>query len=328
MAQGEEFKSFLKWEQLSRDSIDVKRMYLDIAGDLVAGVLLSQIIYWYLPDKEGRTKLRVRKDGRLWLAKGRNDWWDECRITAKQYDRAIGLLEEKGLVEKRLYKFNGAPTTHISLKTDALMSHIQSILPKGEIPFYPFGEIHFNLSGNSLTENTAKNTTKKKTQTASESDEQVRKPEPQHLSSKGKKQERLQQKSPDSVDRAIQRVMNNESARGKKGVVKKVPPRNANTMIAYFDKKFKEYLGGKAPLETGKDKKLLKDMIGHYGYDYVASMIDWMFRNWAKFVREKKIKGVPTVGILYGFRAYLQDHVADKTDADEEGFNAEDGWWE
>ena len=46
-------QEFIAWEQVSRDTIDVKRCYVDIAGDLVAGILLSQIVYWHLPDKDG-----------------------------------------------------------------------------------------------------------------------------------------------------------------------------------------------------------------------------------------------------------------------------------
>ena len=42
-------QEFIAWEQVSRDTIDVKRCYVDIAGDLVAGILLSQIVYWHLP---------------------------------------------------------------------------------------------------------------------------------------------------------------------------------------------------------------------------------------------------------------------------------------
>ena len=48
---------FLAWESMSRDTIDVKRVYCDIAGDLVAGVLLSQLIYWHLPDRNGDARL-------------------------------------------------------------------------------------------------------------------------------------------------------------------------------------------------------------------------------------------------------------------------------
>ena len=46
------FEDFLKWEETDYDSIKVKRIYIDIAEDLVAGLLLSQIIYWHLPSKK------------------------------------------------------------------------------------------------------------------------------------------------------------------------------------------------------------------------------------------------------------------------------------
>lgn len=100
--------------------------YIDIAGDLVSGTLLAQILYW-CGENEENGKLRVFKDGHYWLAKGRNDWYDEVRITARQFDTAIAKLEArvkgadkkvtidetKRLVEVRVFKFNGVPTTHI-----------------------------------------------------------------------------------------------------------------------------------------------------------------------------------------------------------------------
>jgi len=46
-----EFNEFLSWELTTRDTIDFKKIYVDIAGDLIAGLLLSQIIYWHLPSK-------------------------------------------------------------------------------------------------------------------------------------------------------------------------------------------------------------------------------------------------------------------------------------
>ena len=46
---GDASRRFLEWERRSRDTIDVKRCYVDVAGGLVAGVLLSQVVYWFLP---------------------------------------------------------------------------------------------------------------------------------------------------------------------------------------------------------------------------------------------------------------------------------------
>ncbi|MEO2090312.1 MAG: hypothetical protein ABGY75_12545, partial [Gemmataceae bacterium] len=115
------FERFLLWERSSRDTLEVKRCYIDMAGDLVAGIVLSQIVYWHLPSRDGRTRLRVKRDGHLWLAKGRADWWDECRVSPKQADRALALLAERGLVEVRLFRFAGAPTKHVRIVPEAFL---------------------------------------------------------------------------------------------------------------------------------------------------------------------------------------------------------------
>jgi DnaD/phage-associated family protein len=146
-------------EQFSRDSFRVKRTYIDICGDLVAGILLGQIVYWFMPNEHGKSKLRVWKDGELWLAKGRNDWWDEIRITAKQFDRAIKILEDKGFVETKKFKFNGAPTVHIKLNVEKVTEAVNSILTVGEDGFLPKGKIQITETGKTLTEITTEITT-------------------------------------------------------------------------------------------------------------------------------------------------------------------------
>lgn len=114
--------------------------YIDIAGDLVAGALLSQIMYWFSEDKNGNIRVKVEKDGQYWLVKRREDWMSEIRISKKQYDCAIKKLTaeiepteegkkklsgnkgkrrkkafdtEKALVEVKTFQWHGAPTTHI-----------------------------------------------------------------------------------------------------------------------------------------------------------------------------------------------------------------------
>ena len=77
----------------------IHHAYVDIAGDMVAGALLSQILYWFGADRNGRPRARIQKDGYLWIAKARGDWWEEIRITPKQYDRAAKILKEKNLIE-------------------------------------------------------------------------------------------------------------------------------------------------------------------------------------------------------------------------------------
>lgn len=167
-----EFDKFLLWEATSRDTIDFKKAYVDIANDLIAGLLLSQVIYWYLPDKHGQTKLRVEKEGYLWIAKGRDDWHTEIRISAKQFDRASTILVKKGILIKDYFMFGGFRTIHIRLDYDRFMKLWQEQLESGYIqqrvrPVLPKGQDRNSQKGKTglpkrvrpLTKNTAKNTT-------------------------------------------------------------------------------------------------------------------------------------------------------------------------
>lgn len=156
-------EEFLAREAQNRDCIDFKKCYVDIAGkDLQAGLLLSQIIYWFLRDKQGKTKLRVVKDDKIWLAKKRTDWWDEVRLSAMQFDRAIKVLEREGLVETKVYKFDGCPTKHIRINTEEIDDRLNSILVFDENPIQCSTEIEVSETLNSLTETTTQTTTKKK----------------------------------------------------------------------------------------------------------------------------------------------------------------------
>lgn len=124
---------FIAWEAGSRDSIEVKRCYVDLAGDLVSGLLLSQIIYWFLPTSRGAKKTSVELDGTAWLAKGREDWWEECRISPKQFDRAITILRERGLATTRVAKFHGVTVIHISVCWETVNQGVNRELTKGQI---------------------------------------------------------------------------------------------------------------------------------------------------------------------------------------------------
>ena len=127
---GMNYEDFIGWEKESGDSLDLKRVYIDIAGDLVTGVMLSQIIYWHLPNSAGISKLRVQRNDRFWLAKQRTDWWGECRVSEKQVDRCIKKLVAKGIIVTKLFKFSGNPTTHISMNWDVLLPLLSQEITK------------------------------------------------------------------------------------------------------------------------------------------------------------------------------------------------------
>jgi hypothetical protein len=177
------FEQFLLWERASRDTLEVKRIYVDMAGDLVAGLVLSQVVYWHLPNREGKARLRVEREGELWLAKARAAWWDECRISPKQADRALDVLRARNLIEVRLFKFGSAPTKHVRILRDGFLhawktqlltddgrqlsaqkasdftEAAKSIFTEGENPIRPRGQIQLDQREKSLTETTTETTT-------------------------------------------------------------------------------------------------------------------------------------------------------------------------
>lgn len=149
--------------------------YIDISGGLVEGTLLSQIMYWFSTDKNGKIRARVIKDGELWIAKKRSDWWDEIRISEKQYDRAIKVLIEKKIIIVAKYKFDGTPMAHIRPNYEQLNKLLKEYLcsisenisnqldnptfTNGENGLYPKGKMEIDERVKSLTENTTEITT-------------------------------------------------------------------------------------------------------------------------------------------------------------------------
>lgn len=165
-----DFNNFKQWEKASRETIDFKTIYVDIAnGDIISGLLLSQIVFWFLPDKNGRSKLRAYKDGKYWLAKQRTDWYGEIRVSPKQYDRAIKILEDLGLVVVDNSLFDGKKTPFIWLNGEILAQKVNEILlqraessavlPKGKNRFSPKGKIGFDERSIPITETTTETTT-------------------------------------------------------------------------------------------------------------------------------------------------------------------------
>jgi hypothetical protein len=176
-----DFDKFLLWEAKSRDTIDFKKVYVDIAGDLIAGLLLSQIIYWYLPDEHGKTKLRVQKDGHLWIAKARDNWWCEIRITAKQFDRASNILIDQRIITKDHFRFGGLRMVHIRLEYNRFMELWQAQLelpaitqrsnpqlPKGEDRVLPKVKPAITQRGRPLTKTTTETTEKQMPQSGTD----------------------------------------------------------------------------------------------------------------------------------------------------------------
>ena len=187
----DELREFLAWEKTCRGAVDFKPIYVDMADDLIAGLMLSQLVYWcLLPDKKGKSRLRVRRDGHMWAAKSRSEWWDEIRLTPKQADRAIRVLANRGLVVRKNSLFNGKRTTHLRINwhvfRDAWLNRMsapeQALDPRecdpdddpGETPlltegpqqYPPKGDTGVDQRSTPITETTAEPTTNSTTEAA------------------------------------------------------------------------------------------------------------------------------------------------------------------
>lgn len=92
------------------------REYVDLLkGDILAALMLSQIVYWYLPGKTGHPKLRKKMNGMYWLVKSHQHWYDECGFSRPQTRRCLKVLKEAGLIETCCHKWEGVPTIYLRL---------------------------------------------------------------------------------------------------------------------------------------------------------------------------------------------------------------------
>ena len=71
-------------------------LFADVADDVIAGLMLSQLCYW-----SERTN---RQDG--WFYKSRDEWFIEARLTRKNVETARKKLEKIGVIS---YQLMGVP---------------------------------------------------------------------------------------------------------------------------------------------------------------------------------------------------------------------------
>lgn len=113
------FEQVLMLRRSSRKGVFLEMSIIDMCGgNILAGLMLSQILYWHEPDDNGKTRLRVCKNGKYWLAKKHSSWQEECRLTEDQARAALDLLKKLGFIDTMVARFDGNPTTHIALVKD------------------------------------------------------------------------------------------------------------------------------------------------------------------------------------------------------------------
>src|SRR5262249_49348571 len=65
-----EAERFLLWVRSSQDTVEVKQAYVDTADDFVAEIVFRRIVYCRRPSRDGRSRLRVKREENPGLVKG------------------------------------------------------------------------------------------------------------------------------------------------------------------------------------------------------------------------------------------------------------------
>jgi hypothetical protein len=121
-------------QKASEDKIACQTVYVDITGDIEAAFVLDEIIFFTLPREQGISGLRVWKDGVLWMAVQRAEWWRRKRLTPRQADTAIQKLLEQNLIIKMVTKFNGQNAMHLRLNVPEFFRRYGEELEKANPP--------------------------------------------------------------------------------------------------------------------------------------------------------------------------------------------------
>ena len=107
---------FCIMEQLTHDSIDLKKAYIDMAGgNILAGLFISQVVFWELPNRSGADKKTIKMNGKLWIIKTSQQWYEETRLKEKQLLRCVEFWKEKKVIYVEVHHFIGKKSRYICL---------------------------------------------------------------------------------------------------------------------------------------------------------------------------------------------------------------------
>jgi len=118
-------------EDKAHEKIMIDKIYLGMCnGDWNAGIILTRLIYWYKPDKNMRTKIRIKdKDGE-WICKSINEWREETLLSERKVKEGLKHLLELNIIRKKIKKFNAIPTLHFQINQEIFLQKYEEYLEK------------------------------------------------------------------------------------------------------------------------------------------------------------------------------------------------------
>lgn len=117
---------FLRWDKSARDVIEIRMIYVDLTGNILTGMLLSQIVHEFSQGHATRTL--ITRGGQQWLAKSCAEWYDTIQFTEKRLRKHLADLESAGIIERQIFKLEGSPTMHIRIAWDVLQVGVEKLL--------------------------------------------------------------------------------------------------------------------------------------------------------------------------------------------------------
>lgn len=100
--------------------LSIPRPYIKYMGSLDGGLFLSQLIYWSDRGTDG------------WFYKTYAEWEDELTLSKYEVSKQVKILKEKGVLETKIKKANGAPTVYYRFSFDEFQKTIVKFLHYGK----------------------------------------------------------------------------------------------------------------------------------------------------------------------------------------------------
>ena len=236
---------WLASEEAARDAITLKRIYIKINdGNLFDGVMFSQIMFWHGRNKEtGERRMKIQKQGHLWLAKKYSDWLEECGINEHTAKKCITRIKKRGLIVTKLWKFNNTPVLHMRIDWDEFERRIMSNRPeRSNRGLDTMGLIDQTSEVYSITETTTETTTEIKS-LSSPSDGQPPSPSPNgHSAANGNGKER---------ERSAHDIIRKELEEEFQRITNRMPPTNGKALNTTWHMPLKEIYEWHQPRNGG-----------------------------------------------------------------------------
>jgi hypothetical protein len=223
--------------------------FIKFTGSVHAALLLSRLYWWF---SHTPTKLKVTREGKLWLVKSHTEWLEECGLTRQMVRRAETKLMNLNLMERKLWKFNKTPTNHYHLDVEKLLRLVRSNQP----PMVGMNQ--------SITIGTTVPKVTNKTQLLSDAD-----------ASREDTEEHVAERTAREVLEGIQKKINSAPSKPQKVSAKSLSMFWTTLVPKHFDT-------GLLKPHTMRELGMLSQYIKITGTHAYPAM-KWAIENWAKF---------------------------------------------